>query len=153
MPSGIVHPNDLVKKGEARAGYGPVGAVGTPSRPPKWIKPQVTRLVDEAPAGGGRRHEIKYDGYRMHAPIDRGQVKLLTRTGLDWSHTGKSRDGSGHPEGEPGLDEPLGPRKGVRERRAFEVRGGDDGPGVPCTMASHVLPIRTMSMRWPRFVG
>jgi ATP-dependent DNA ligase len=31
-------------------------------------------------AGGGSLHEIKYDGYRMHARIDGGQVKLLTRT-------------------------------------------------------------------------
>jgi bifunctional non-homologous end joining protein LigD len=28
-------------------------------------------------------HEIKYDGYRMHARIDGGEVKLLTCTGLD----------------------------------------------------------------------
>jgi ATP-dependent DNA ligase len=41
--------------------------VGTTSRPPRWIKPQLTRLVDEAPAGAGWLHEIKYDGYRMHA--------------------------------------------------------------------------------------
>jgi hypothetical protein len=60
--------------------------VGTTSWPPKWIKPQLTRLVDEAPTGAGWLHEIKYDGYRMHARIDGGQVKLLTRTGLDWSH-------------------------------------------------------------------
>ena len=38
--------------------------VGTTSRPPKWIKPQLTRLVDGAPAGHGWVHEIKYDGYR-----------------------------------------------------------------------------------------
>ena len=31
-------------------------------------------------------HEIKYDLYRMHARIDGGQIRLLTRTGLDWSH-------------------------------------------------------------------
>jgi bifunctional non-homologous end joining protein LigD len=31
-------------------------------------------------------HEIKYDGYRMHARIDGGKIQLLTRTGLDWSH-------------------------------------------------------------------
>ena len=31
--------------------------------PPKWIKPQLTRLVDEAPAGKDWLHEIKYDGY------------------------------------------------------------------------------------------
>ena len=42
--------------------------------------------MDEAPAGKDWLHEIKYDGYRMHARIDGGQVKLLTRTGLDWSH-------------------------------------------------------------------
>jgi ATP-dependent DNA ligase len=40
--------------------------VGTTSRPPKWIKPQLTRLVDEAPAGDGWLHEIKFDGYRHH---------------------------------------------------------------------------------------
>jgi bifunctional non-homologous end joining protein LigD len=47
---------------------------------------QLTRLVDEAPAGGGWLHEIKYDRYRMHARIDGRKAKLLTRTGLDWSH-------------------------------------------------------------------
>ena len=60
--------------------------MGTTSRPPKWIKPQLTRLVNEAPTGGDWLHEIKYDGYRMHARLDGGQAALLTRTGLDWSH-------------------------------------------------------------------
>lgn len=60
--------------------------MATTPRLPTWIKPQLTRLVDEAPAGNGWLHEIKYDGYRMHARIDGGQVKLLTRTGLDWSN-------------------------------------------------------------------
>jgi bifunctional non-homologous end joining protein LigD len=55
-------------------------------QPPKWIKPQLTRLVDEAPTGKDWLHEIKYDGYRMHARIDGGNIQLLTRTGLDWSH-------------------------------------------------------------------
>ena len=30
-------------------------------------------------------HEIKFDGYRMQARLDRGKVKLLTRKGLDWT--------------------------------------------------------------------
>ena len=55
-------------------------------RPPKWIKPQLTRLVEEAPSGNGWLHEIKYDGYRMHARMEGRDIKLLTRTGLDWSH-------------------------------------------------------------------
>jgi hypothetical protein len=38
------------------------------------------------PPGKEWLHEIKYDGYRMHARIDGGQATLLTRTGLDWSH-------------------------------------------------------------------
>jgi bifunctional non-homologous end joining protein LigD len=45
---------------------------------PKWIKPQLTRLVEEAPAGDDWLHEIKYDGYRMHARSDGGHAQLLT---------------------------------------------------------------------------
>jgi DNA ligase D-like protein (predicted ligase) len=52
----------------------------------EWIKPQLTQLVDAAPDGDAWLHEIKFDGYRMHARLDRGTVKLLTRTGLDWTH-------------------------------------------------------------------
>jgi len=59
--------------------------VGNTDRPPKWTKPQLTRLVDEAPAGDDWLHEIKYDGHRMHARLDRGKIQLLTRTGLDGS--------------------------------------------------------------------
>jgi bifunctional non-homologous end joining protein LigD len=51
-----------------------------------WIKPQLTKLVDEPPEGPAWLHEIKFDGYRMHARLDRGAVRLLTRTGLDWTH-------------------------------------------------------------------
>ncbi|SEP50932.1 bifunctional non-homologous end joining protein LigD [Rhodospirillales bacterium URHD0017] len=58
----------------------------TVPRLPRWIKPQLTRLAKEAPSGDGWLHEVKYDGYRMHARIDGRDIKLLTRTGLDWSH-------------------------------------------------------------------
>jgi ATP-dependent DNA ligase len=53
---------------------------------PKWVKPQLCKLVDAPPRGPEWLHEIKYDGYRMHARLDRGRVSLLTRTGLDWTH-------------------------------------------------------------------
>src|SRR5690349_14351215 len=53
---------------------------------PQWVRPQLTQLVDTAPDGDQWLHEIKYDGYRMHVRLDRGAVKLLTRTGLDWTH-------------------------------------------------------------------
>ena len=50
---------------------------------PEWIPPQLTQLFDAAPEGDDWLHD-KFDGYRMHARLDRGAVKLLTRTGLDW---------------------------------------------------------------------
>jgi bifunctional non-homologous end joining protein LigD len=53
---------------------------------PDRVAPQLTQLVDTAPEGDGWLHEIKYDGYRMMARLDGGAVKLLTRTGLDWTH-------------------------------------------------------------------
>jgi ATP-dependent DNA ligase len=53
---------------------------------PQWVAPQLTQPVEAAPDGGQWLHEIKYDGYSMHARLDRGAVKLLTRTGLDWTH-------------------------------------------------------------------
>ena len=53
---------------------------------PQWVRPQLTQLVQAAPDGDQWLHEIKYDGFRMHARLDRGNVRLLTRNGLDWTH-------------------------------------------------------------------
>src|ERR1700746_1946690 len=53
---------------------------------PEWTPPQLTQPVAAAPQGGEWLNEIKFDGSRMHARLDRGSVKLLTRTGLDWTH-------------------------------------------------------------------
>src|SRR5712672_1035805 len=50
---------------------------------PRWVKPQLTRLVEEPPEGPEWLHEIKFDDYRMHARLDRGAARLLTRTGPD----------------------------------------------------------------------
>jgi bifunctional non-homologous end joining protein LigD len=52
---------------------------------PSFVPPQLCRLRDAAPSGDRWVHEIKYDGYRIHARIDVAKVKLLTRTGLDWT--------------------------------------------------------------------
>jgi bifunctional non-homologous end joining protein LigD len=46
---------------------------------PQWIKPQLARLAERAPAGAGWLHEIKLDGYRMHARLAGGKAQLLTR--------------------------------------------------------------------------
>ena len=55
--------------------------------PPTWVKPQLAKLVEKAPDGPDWYHEMKLDGYRMHARLDAGRVQILTRRGNDW--TGK----------------------------------------------------------------
>src|SRR5260221_14432034 len=52
---------------------------------PTRIKPQLAVLVKEAPDGPDWLHEIKLDGYRMHARLDAGRVHILTRRGNDWT--------------------------------------------------------------------
>jgi hypothetical protein len=37
---------------------------------PDWIPPQLTQVVDASPEGDGWLHEIKFDGYRLHAWLD-----------------------------------------------------------------------------------
>ena len=58
---------------------------------PEWIRPQLTQLVKEAPEGDQWLLEIKYDGFRMHARLDHGAVRLLTRNGLNSHGVLKSR--------------------------------------------------------------
>lgn len=53
---------------------------------PDMLKPQLATLVDAAPADSDNwLYEIKFDGYRMLARIDRKDVRLITRNGNDWS--------------------------------------------------------------------
>ena len=52
---------------------------------PKWVKPQLCKLVDAPPQGPEWLHEIKYDGYRLLARLEDGEVRLITRGGLDWT--------------------------------------------------------------------
>lgn len=57
-----------------------------PNALPDFVPPQLTALATEAPEGSEWVHELKWDGYRMHARIDGADVRLLTRTGLDWTY-------------------------------------------------------------------
>jgi DNA ligase D-like protein (predicted ligase) len=52
---------------------------------PAFVPPQLSLPVEKPPSGPQWLHEIKLDGYRIAARIDKGRVQLLTRTGLDWT--------------------------------------------------------------------
>jgi bifunctional non-homologous end joining protein LigD len=54
---------------------------------PKFIEPQLCRLVDRPGSGANWVHEVKFDGYRMQLRVENGKAALRTRKGLDW--TGK----------------------------------------------------------------
>jgi bifunctional non-homologous end joining protein LigD len=53
---------------------------------PDFIEPQLTLAVEKPPEGDAWAHELKFDGYRIHARVAGKNIKLLTRTGLDWTH-------------------------------------------------------------------
>jgi bifunctional non-homologous end joining protein LigD len=52
---------------------------------PAFIEPQLTKLVDQPPAGPGWVHEVKFDGYRLQLRVEDGKATLKTRKGLDWT--------------------------------------------------------------------
>ena len=54
---------------------------------PSFVEPALATLMSKPPLGARWLHEIKFDGYRLEVRIEAGRVKLLTRSGLDW--TGK----------------------------------------------------------------
>jgi bifunctional non-homologous end joining protein LigD len=52
---------------------------------PQFVAPQLATLTRSAPAGDSWLHEIKFDGYRMLARIDRGRARLISRNRQDWT--------------------------------------------------------------------
>ena len=52
---------------------------------PGFVEPMLASLAKSPPSGDRWLHEIKFDGYRLEAHIKGGRVRLLTRTGLDWT--------------------------------------------------------------------
>ena len=73
---------------EAKAAAAPDPSALTGARKaklPDFLPPTLATLAAAPPAGERWLHEIKFDGYRLQARIEAGRVKLLTRSGLDWT--------------------------------------------------------------------
>ena len=69
------------------APFAPSGLPGKKETLPAFIPPQLASEAPEPPVGEHWVHELKLDGYRIQAHIDKaGKVRLYTRSGLDWTH-------------------------------------------------------------------
>ena len=51
---------------------------------PAFVQPQLAELHDTAPDNPAYVHEAKFDGYRLQARVDHGEIQLLTRKALNW---------------------------------------------------------------------
>jgi bifunctional non-homologous end joining protein LigD len=96
LPDSVVEkPLGLVEEREPRVVAG--SAKGAPARTPAelagavksalpdTLSPQLATLCKDMPPAGDWVYEVKFDGYRILARIEGGQVRLLTRNGLDWT--------------------------------------------------------------------
>src|SRR5205807_5729908 len=54
---------------------------------PKTIEPQLATLVTAPPEGDEWVHEMKFDGYRILARIEKGRATLSSRNGKDWTES------------------------------------------------------------------
>ena len=69
----------------AAAGASASRAPGRRSPLPDFIAPQLAILASEPPSGDQWLYEIKFDGYRMGARLERNKVRLVSRNGNDWT--------------------------------------------------------------------
>ena len=52
---------------------------------PKFVQPQLATLVERPPDGDSWLHELKHDGYRILARVERRRAELFSRNARDWT--------------------------------------------------------------------
>jgi len=57
---------------------------------PIFIAPELALSASNPPRTAGWLHELKLDGYRIQVRKEGARARLLTRTGLDWTHRMRS---------------------------------------------------------------
>src|SRR5271165_2172878 len=93
--------NDKLPAAEEKSAAKKRGTKGKPKYPPRltaalgeapketlptFIPPELALAACNPPRTAGWLHELKLDGYRVQVRKDGARVRLLTRTGLDWTH-------------------------------------------------------------------
>ena len=74
-------PRAATRKPAARA----AARAGRVAALPRFVPPQLATLVAEPPEGDEWLHEMKFDGYRILARLERGRARLLSRNAKDWT--------------------------------------------------------------------
>jgi bifunctional non-homologous end joining protein LigD len=74
-------PRAATRKPAARA----AARAGRVAALPRFVPPQLATLVTEPPEGNEWLHEMKFDGYRILARVERGRARLLSRNAKDWT--------------------------------------------------------------------
>ncbi len=74
------------RSADSKRGRKKPAAAAANSTLPEFVPLSLATLYEQAPSGPEWLHEIKFDGYRMEARLDRGRVRLLTRKQQDWTH-------------------------------------------------------------------
>ncbi len=93
VEAGAVAPAAKRANGKASRAPAPTASAGTGALPdgarraalPATLSPMLATLVKSTPVGDGWLHEVKYDGYRMLARVERGRARLYSRNGREWT--------------------------------------------------------------------
>jgi len=74
------------KRARRRAPRDLAGVPGARRAPlPATLEPQLATLVKEPPRGDDWLHEMKLDGYRILARVEKGRARLWSRNAKDWT--------------------------------------------------------------------
>jgi len=88
-PLGLVEQRTQLAAAPRQPGAQPLPASELPgaakAKLPSTLAPQLATLAKGMPSGNAWSYEVKFDGYRILARVDGGDIRLYTRNGNDWT--------------------------------------------------------------------
>ena len=117
---------------------------------PALLEPQLATLVKEAPEGETWLHEMKYDGYRMLCRIEKGEARIYSRNGKEWTEAVRRDCPHGSPfAGRVCVDRWRGRRDGLT--RAQQLSSAAERAFRAKRRSIALLRVRSSLPQWFRF--
>ena len=91
MATSAVNADAVWRSNQSPASTVALGSSGKGNKPlklksmPTFIDPQLCKSVEHPPSTTGWAHEVKFDGYRAQLRVQNKEVRIRTRSGLDWT--------------------------------------------------------------------